>query len=162
LVQAFSQLQMPDLSLVIVGGTGWLYDKLFLQVHEQGIQDRVLFAGYVDDADLPLVYNLAEAFAFPSLYEGFGIPPLEAMSCGVPVVAANNSSLPEAVGDAGLLVDAEDVDALAGALSRILDDSALRQALIEQGLEHARQFTWERAARKLLATYEHVGGSQDA
>ena len=115
-----------------------------------------MFTGYVDDVDLPVVYNLAEVFVFPSLYEGFGIPPLEAMSCGIPVVAANNSSLPEAVGHAGLLVNAEDVEALAHALSRILDDSTLRQALIGQGLLHAKQFTWERAAHTLLDTYEHV------
>ena len=156
LVQAFSRLQVPGLSLVIVGGKGWLYEKLFQRVNELSLQDRVMFTGYVDDIDLPVVYNLAEVFVFPSLYEGFGIPPLEAMSCGIPVVAANNSSLPEAVGHAGLLVNAEDVEALAHALSRILDDSTLRQALIGQGLLHAKQFTWERAAHTLLDTYEHV------
>ena len=156
LVQAFSQVRAPDLSLVIAGGKGWLYEKLFQQVKELNMQDRVQFTGYIDDIDLPLVYNLAEVFVFPSLYEGFGIPPLEAMSCGVPVVAADNSSLPEAVGDAGLLVDAEDVEALAAALTQVLDDTALRQTLIERGLAHAKKFTWERAARTLLATYEHV------
>jgi glycosyltransferase involved in cell wall biosynthesis len=157
LVQAFSHLRAPDLSLVIVGGKGWLYEKLFDQVRQLDLQDRVMFTGYIDDVDLPLVYNLAEVFAFPSLYEGFGIPPLEAMSCGVPVVAADNSSLPEAVGDAGLLVNAEDTEALADALSQLLDDWTLRQTLIGQGVEHAKQFTWERTARTLLDTYEHVG-----
>ena len=112
----------------------------------------------MDDNDLPLVYNLAEVFVFPSLYEGFGIPPLEAMACGIPVVAANNSSLPEAVGDAGLLVDAYDVQALTNALSQAVNDLALAQTLIDRGLERAKQFTWERAAQTLRATYERVGG----
>lgn len=157
LVQAFSRLQIPDVSLVIVGGKGWLYDTLFQQVKELNVQDRVVFAGYVDDTDLPMVYNLAEVFVFPSLYEGFGIPPLEAMSCGIPVIAADNSSLPEAVGDAGLLVDAQDVEALADALARVIDSPALGQTLIDRGLEWAKRFTWQRAAQTLLSTYEHVG-----
>ena len=156
LVQAFSRLQIPDLWLVIVGGKGWLYTKLFQQVKELNVQDRVVFAGYVDDIDLPLVYNLAEVFVFPSLYEGFGIPPLEAMSCGIPVIAADNSSLPEAVGDAGLLVDAQDVQALADALAQVIDNPALGQALIDRGLEWAKRFTWQRAAQTLLSVYERV------
>ena len=156
LVQAFSQVRVPDLSLVIVGGKGWLYEKLFQQVQELNLQNRVRFTGYIDDADLPLVYNLAEVFVFPSLYEGFGIPPLEAMSCGVPVIAADNSSLPEAAGNAGLLVDAKDVEALADALVRVLDNAALRQTLVKRGLAHAKKFTWEKAARTLLAAYERV------
>jgi glycosyltransferase involved in cell wall biosynthesis len=156
LVQAFARMQAADLALVIVGGKGWLYEKLFQQIDELEVKDRVRFTGYVDDGDLPMVYNMAETFVFPSLYEGFGIPPLEAMACGVPVVAADNSSLPEAVGDAGLLVDAEDIDALADALSRTLDDQALRQSLIRRGLLRAKQFTWEKAAHTLLATYKHV------
>jgi glycosyltransferase involved in cell wall biosynthesis len=158
LVQAFSLLQDKDISLVIVGGKGWLYERLFQQVQELGLRDRVCFAGYVEDVDLPAVYNLACAFAFPSLYEGFGIPPLEAMACGVPVIAADNSSLPEVVGDAGLLIDAQDTEALAHALSQLLGDSALCQRLVGRGLARAKQFTWERAADALLSTYEHVGG----
>jgi glycosyltransferase involved in cell wall biosynthesis len=157
LVQAFSRLRAPDLSLVIVGGKGWLYDELFQQVKELNVQDRILFTGYIDDSDLPLVYNLAEVFVFPSLYEGFGIPPLEAMSCGIPVVAADNSSLPETVGDAGILVNARDVESLAEALARVIDSPSLSQTLIELGLERAKRFTWQKAAQTLLSTYEHVG-----
>jgi glycosyltransferase involved in cell wall biosynthesis len=157
LVQAFSLLQAQDTSLVIVGGKGWPYERLFQQVQDLGLRDRVCFAGYVEDVDLPAVYNLACAFVFPSLYEGFGIPPLEAMACGVPVIAADNSSLPEVVGDAGLLIDAQDTEALAHALSQLLGDSALCQKLVDRGLARAKQFTWERAAHTLLSTYEHVG-----
>jgi glycosyltransferase involved in cell wall biosynthesis len=157
LVQAFSMLEAQDASLVIVGGKGWLYERLFQQVQDLELRDRVCFAGYVKDVDLPVVYNLAYAFVFPSLYEGFGIPPLEAMACGVPVIAADNSSLPEVVGDAGLLIDAQDTEALAHALSQLLDDSALCQRLVDRGLARAKQFTWERAAHTLLSTYEHVG-----
>jgi glycosyltransferase involved in cell wall biosynthesis len=156
LLEAFVQIESQELSLVIVGGKGWLYERLFGRVQELKITDRVIFTGYIDDIDLPLVYNLAELFVFPSLYEGFGIPPLEAMACGTPVVAADNSSLPEVVGDAGLLVDAENVEALADAISRVLNDAVLRQTLIERGLSRVEQFTWERAARTLLSTYEHV------
>jgi glycosyltransferase involved in cell wall biosynthesis len=156
LVQAFAWLPKQDIALVIVGGKGWLYDKLFQQVQDLEIQDRVIFAGYVEDIDLPLVYNLAEVFVFPSLYEGFGIPTLEAMSCGIPVIAADNSSLPEAVGDAGILIDAQDVEALAQALAQVLDDQDLNYTLRERGLARAKLFTWEKAAQALLATYQHV------
>lgn len=153
LIEALARLDAADLSLVIVGGKGWLYRGIYDRVQELGLEDRVVFAGFVNDADLPAIYNLAEVFALPSLYEGFGIPPLEAMACGTPVVTANNSSLPEVVGDAGLLIDARDTDALAGALDRLLQDGVMRRSLVERGRARARAFTWERAARTLLATY---------
>jgi len=111
----------------------------------------------VEDADLPAIYNLADVFAMPSLYEGFGIPPLEAMSCGTPVVVANNSSLPEVAADAGLLIDAQDTEAWADALSRVLHDSTLRQGMAERGICQAGKFTWREAARTLRSTYERVG-----
>ena len=156
LVEAFSRLTDPGIGLVIVGQRGWLYDELFALVRERRLE-RVLFPGFVQDTDLPAVYNLAEAFVFPSLYEGFGIPLLEAMACGTPVVAADNSSLPEVVGDAGLLVGATDVQALTRALERLLNDATLRQTLIARGLTRAMRFTWLRAAQDLLATYRRVG-----
>jgi glycosyltransferase involved in cell wall biosynthesis len=159
LVEAFNRLAVKDVHLVIAGGRGWLYQDLLDRIEQLGIQDRVCLTGYVDDADLPALYNLAEVVAQPSLYEGFGIPIVEAMACGVPVVAANNSSLPEAAGDAGVLVDALDVEALADALSRALTDSQQRETMIERGLAQARRFTWQRAAQTLHATYQQIGGS---
>ena len=158
LIEAFTRLDTSDLSLVIVGGKGWLYEDVFHKIRELGMRDRVHLTGFVDDRDLPVLYNLAEVFAWPSLYEGFGLPPLEAMACGIPVVTANNSSLPEVVADAGLLVDAADTQALAHALARVLNDPALRRTLVARGLARAREFTWHKAAQTLLATYKHVGG----
>jgi glycosyltransferase involved in cell wall biosynthesis len=149
-------LLTPHSSLVIAGGTGWLYDDVLAEVHGLGLAERVKFIGFVDDADLPALYRAAAVFAFPSLYEGFGLPPLEAMACGVPVVASSVSSLPEVVGDAGLMVDPLDVDALAAALDRALNDTAWRDQAIARGLARARQFTWHRAAVQLLAVYEQI------
>jgi glycosyltransferase involved in cell wall biosynthesis len=156
LMEAFSALPERDVTLVIVGGKGWLYEDVFKAASGPDIQDRVLFPGFVDDADLPAFYNLAEFFVFPSLYEGFGLPPLEAMACGTPVITANNSSLPEVVGDAGLLVDAQDTDAIRDAMRQLLADSTLGKTLTERGLRRAREFTWTRAAESLLNTYEDV------
>lgn len=158
LVEAFAHIAArdPNVSLVIAGGKGWLYDDVHQTIARLGLQARVHFTGFVEDADLPYVYRLAAVFAFPSLYEGFGLPPLEAMACGVPVVTSNTSSLPEVVGDAGLMVDPKDVRALAAALEQALFDESWRRQSIERGLARARQFSWERAAQQLLATYEQI------
>jgi len=158
LVDAFAQLNVRDVHLVIVGGKGWLYQELLDRIEELDLQERVHLTGYVEDADLPAIYNLAQVVAQPSLYEGFGIPIVEAMACGIPVVAADNSSLPEAAGEACLLIDALDSEALAEALSRALTDSGLRQTMVKRGLAQARKFTWQRAAETLRATYQQVGG----
>lgn len=144
----------PELCLVLVGGKGWLYEDIFASVARLGLAGRVIFPGYIAEADLPAVYNLAEALAYPSLYEGFGIPPLEAMACGVPVVSSNSSSLPEVVGDAALLVEPTDTAALADALLRALSDNELRQTLRRRGLERAAAFSWPAAAQKLLDAYK--------
>jgi glycosyltransferase involved in cell wall biosynthesis len=153
LVEAFARIEMDELSLVIVGGMGWLYQSLLDRIEDLDLGTRVHLTGYIDDVDLPAIYALAQAFALPSLYEGFGIPALEAMACGIPVVSADNSSLPEVVGDAGLLVDAKDTEALAGALVRALTDTELRHAMIQRGLVQASKFTWEIAAQTLYNTY---------
>lgn len=145
-----------ELHLVIVGGKGWLYDDFLRQMHEAGLEGRVHLTGFVQDVDLPAIYNLALAFAFPTWYEGFGLPVLEAMACGTPVVAADNSSLPEVVGRAGLLVDAADPQAMASALARLLSDGDLRGNLVAAGLEQAKQFRWDTAARMLLGVYERL------
>ncbi len=155
LIAAFARLPDTGLSLVIAGGRGWMYEEVEEAARAMG--NRVKLIGFVDDADLPALYTLAEVFALPSLYEGFGLPPLEAMACGTPVIVGDNSSLPEVVGEAGLRVEATDVESIATAIERLLGDHSLRQQCRERGLARARQFTWERAARELLATYRRVG-----
>ena len=137
-----------------------MYEDMKEMVQRNGLGRRVHFPGFVMDEDLPALYSLADAFAFPSWYEGFGLPVLEAQACGTPVVAANNSSLPEVVGEAGLLVDAGDVSNLAFALSSLLTDHGLRAALDSAGRAHAAQFTWERAAKQLLGIYERFAGQR--
>jgi alpha-1,3-rhamnosyl/mannosyltransferase len=118
--------------------------------------DRVRLLGFVDEADLPALYRNAALFAFPSLYEGFGLPVLEAMACGVPVVCSNGSSLPEVAGDAALLVDPLDADGLAEAMARVLEDADLRREMVARGEEQAARFTWERAARQLVGVFEDL------
>jgi glycosyltransferase involved in cell wall biosynthesis len=145
-----------DLHLVIAGGKGWLYEDIFAAAKASSIHDRIHFAGFVPDEDLPALYSLASIFAFPSHYEGFGIPILEAMACGTPVVCADNSSLPEIAGDAALLIEATDTDALADAMRQLLIETSLREKLIRRGYEQARKFTWEKAAQRLLRVYRQV------
>ena len=159
LVESLARLRADDndLHLVIAGGTGWLSDPFYEQLRNSGLGDVVHLTGYVADEDLPALYSAATVFAFPSLYEGFGFPVLEAMACGVPVVTSNLSSLPEVAGDAALLVDPYDVAALSDALGRIVHDSALRQRLVQAGYRQAEHFSWQRAARDLLAVYKSLG-----
>jgi glycosyltransferase involved in cell wall biosynthesis len=159
LIAAFEQVaisSVTDLHLVIAGGKGWLYDDIFAAAETSPVRERIHFAGYVADQDLPALYSLAALFAFPSHYEGFGIPVLEAMACGTPVVCADNSSLPEIAGDAALLVEATDTEALADAMHRLSRDALLREELISRGYEQARKFTWEKAARRLLHVYQSM------
>lgn len=156
LVEAFHRLARSDIRLVIVGGKGWLDDPLYARIDALGLRDRVVMAGFVDDADLPALYSGARVFAFPSLYEGFGLPPLEAMACGVPVVSSNTSSLPEVVGDAALCVDPYNVDELAEALDLAIHDETLRRSLIDKGYRRVRQFTWAAAARQLRELYTRL------
>ena len=138
--------------LVIAGGRGWLYEETLAEAGKY--PDRVRILGFVDDGDLPALYRNAALFVFPSLYEGFGLPVLEAMACGVPVVCSNASSLPEVAGDAALLVDPLDTDGLTMAMARVLEDPDLRRGMIARGLEQAARFTWERAALQLLTALE--------
>ena len=147
--------------LVLVGGKGWMVEDLFAKVKSLGLEKRVRFAGYARDEDLPLWYNAATAFVYPSLYEGFGIPPLEAMACGTPVIASNAASLPEAVGDAGLAVGAEDVPGLAQAMQRVWDDASLRGELSRRGIDQARRFSWEATAQATLESYRRALGIDD-
>jgi glycosyltransferase involved in cell wall biosynthesis len=159
LIAAFEQMavsSVTDLHLVIAGGKGWLYDDIFAAAETSPLRERIHFAGYVADEDLPALYSLATLFAFPSRYEGFGIPVLEAMACGTPVVCADNSSLPEVAGDAALLVEATDTEALADAMHRLSIDASLREGLISRGYEQARKFTWEKSAGRLLHVYRRM------
>ncbi len=153
LIRAFASLR-AEARLLIAGGKGWLYEEIFAEAEKH---ETVRLLGFVEDEDLPALYRNAALFAFPSLYEGFGLPVLEAMACGTPVVCSDVSSLPEVAGDAALLVDPLDTDALAGAMARVLGDADLCQAMIARGLQQAARFTWERAARQLLEMLETLG-----
>ena len=142
--------------LVLAGGKGWLFEEVFALVEELRLQEHVKFTGYVDDADLPALYSAAQAFVYPSLYEGFGLPPLEAMACGAPVITSNVTSLPEVVGKAGLTHAPEDARALTAAMAKLLGDFNTRTHFQRAGLERAQLFSWERAARATQAVYDEV------
>jgi len=158
LIQVFSNLQSPisNLQLVIAGKKGWLYQEIFRRVKELGLETKVVFTDYVPEGDLPALLSGARLFVFPSLYEGFGLPVLEAMACGTPVVCSNVSSLPEVAGDAAMLVDPLEVGGLAAAMERVLGGEELRAELIERGFQQARKFSWERCARETLNVLESV------
>jgi glycosyltransferase involved in cell wall biosynthesis len=146
--------------LVLVGKRAWLYDETLQAIQESGLWQSIILAGYVPQRDLPALYSGALCFVYPSFFEGFGLPPLEAMKCGTPVVVANRTSLPEVVGDAGLQVDPFDVGALASALERLIDNSDFRSELSVKGLLQARKFDWRETARLTLEVYrDAVNGS---
>jgi glycosyltransferase involved in cell wall biosynthesis len=156
LIQAFqvarNQAHLPH-RLVIGGGKGWLYDEIFAAVQVLGLQDHVHFAGFVDDVHLPALYSAAEFFAYPSLYEGFGLPIVEALACGTPVLTADNSCLPEAGGPGAYYVNATDTESIAAGLVAMAEDRSLRHRLRTAGLAHAESFTWQRSAQQLLVAY---------
>ncbi len=142
--------------LVLVGKRAWLYDETLRALEETGIGDSVVLTGYVPESDLPALYSGALCFIYPSFFEGFGLPPLEAMKCGAPVIVGNATSLPEVVGDAALKVDPFDVSAIAWAMDQLIKDAELRQELRDKGLARARLFDWKETARQTLAVYEQV------
>ncbi|MBK5273826.1 MAG: glycosyltransferase family 4 protein [Desulfuromonadales bacterium] len=144
--------------LVLAGKKGWLYKEILESVRTLGLERDVIFTGFVADEDMPYLYNGAELFVYPSFYEGFGLPPLEAMACGCPVVTSNTSSLPEVVGNAGLMVDPNRPEELAEAMGRILEDSELRAKLREKGLRRSAEFSWKRCAEETLAVYRELSG----
>jgi glycosyltransferase involved in cell wall biosynthesis len=156
LIQAFDLLRrthgVPH-RLVIGGGPGWLYEPIYEAIETLGLQDAVRMLGYVDETDLAALYTGADVFAFPSLYEGFGFPVLEAMACGTPVVTSNTSSLPEAAGEAALLVAPSDTEALCEALRVAITDTEAHARLTRLGFEQCRRFSWDDSARQLLAGY---------
>ncbi len=142
--------------LLIAGRKGWLYQSTFDHVRQTGMETQVDFLDYVPDADLPSLLSACDAFVFASLYEGFGLPPLEAMACGAPVVCSNTSSLPEVVGDAAILVNPRNVGEIVNAIERVLTDRALHDELRGKGITQAAKFSWERAAHETLAVYQRV------
>ncbi len=161
LVRAFRAVaQAGPHVLVIAGGRGWLTEGLDAEITRQGVADRVILPGFVDDADLPALYSAADLFVFPSLYEGFGLPLLEAMACGVPVISSDASSLPEVAATGGepaaLLLPPGDEAAWSAAMLRLLTDETARQRLITAGVAQAARFTWQAAARQLAALYERL------
>lgn len=160
LLQAFASLspQEPEVKLVIVGRQGWMYDKALQLVHSLCLEDRVHFTGYVDQSDLPGVYNLAEVAVYPSIYEGFGLPVLEAMACGTPVITTDVSSMPEIAAEAGVLVPPGDILALAQAIEGLLFNPGERQRRSDLGLQRAAHFTWQRTANETLKVYANVLG----
>jgi glycosyltransferase involved in cell wall biosynthesis len=165
LIDAFARLvqakkDMPGLQLVLAGRRGWLSDGILARAREVGLDDQVVFTGYVREEDLGALYSAAGLFVMPSLYEGFCMPVLEAMAVGTPVVSSNASSLPEVVGDAALLFDPRDIDAMASAMGRGLLDDGLRQELVARGCERAKSYTWERCARTVLAVLEAVAAGE--
>jgi glycosyltransferase involved in cell wall biosynthesis len=157
--RARSQAKLPK--LVLVGNRAWLYGETLRVIKEQGIEALTVLTGYVPETDLPALYSGALCFVYPSYFEGFGLPPLEAMQCGAPVIVGNKTSLPEVVGDAGLLVDPFDVEALAQALASLIDDESLRANLSAEGIKQARRFSWRETARLTLETYRRAVGRDD-
>jgi len=159
LIQAYGRLKrggaIPH-TLVIGGAKGWAYKRIYASIGELGLSDQVFFAGFLPRKELPLWYNAADLFVYPSLYEGFGLPPLEAMACGTPVITSNTTSLPEVVGGAAITVDPLDVEGLADAMYSVLSSGSLREWLSQAGRERARQFTWERTARATALVYRQA------
>lgn len=165
LVEAYGALRKGgriEHKLVIVGRARWRESELHSVVRGRGLVGEVIFTGYIPQEDLPLLYNAADLFLFPSLYEGFGLPPLEAMACGTPVIASNSSSLPEVVGDGGLLVDPHDTSAIAQAIDDLLTKPALRLELSARGLKRAALFSWHKMAQETLEIYREVCRSRES
>ncbi len=156
LIEAYARVRAPGVSLVLLGPRGWEYDEIFRRVEALNLSGRVIFPGFVPREELPLWYNGAMIMVYPSLYEGFGLPPLEAMACGTPVLVSSSSSLPEVVGTAGLQVAPDDTDALAAEMQHLLDDPALRSELSQRGMERARLFSWARMAQETADLYRRL------
>lgn len=142
--------------LVIVGKRGWYYSGLFKLIKKLNLEKNIIFTGYVEAEDLPILYNLASLFVFPSLYEGFGLPPLEALACGCPVICSNTSSLPEVVGEAGILLAPNDQEAWAFHINKILNNEKLKKGLVEKGFKRSSKFSWKECALKTISVYEKV------
>lgn len=159
LIEAYARVldQIDAIPLVLAGRKGWMYQEIFAAIERHGLQAQIRLLDYVDDKALPSLYNLAWGFVYPSIYEGFGIPALEALACGTPVLTADNSSLPEVVGASAVLAQATDLRSLMGGLVQIVNDVNLRERLRAEGPLRARMFTWEQAADQVLEQYARFG-----
>jgi glycosyltransferase involved in cell wall biosynthesis len=163
LIEAYSILRRRGIEhakLLVIGDEISKYPNLRRLVHQFQLHQHVRFLGFVPDATLAALYQLASVFVFPSLYEGFGLPPLEAMAAGTPVITSNISSLPEVVGDAAVLIDPMDAGAIADAMARVLSDASLRASLVERGRQRVTVFSWERSARRVCEVYAELAASR--
>lgn len=151
----YAQTELPK--LVLAGKCAWLYDETLRALEQTGVTKSVILTGYVPETDLPALYSGALCFVYPSYFEGFGLPPLEAMKCGAPVIVGNKTSLPEVVGDAALTVDPFDTSSIAAAIESLINDSVLRRELSVKGRKRAELFDWRETARQTLRIYEQVG-----
>ncbi|MDO8487539.1 MAG: glycosyltransferase family 1 protein [Candidatus Curtissbacteria bacterium] len=160
LIKAFAsvncQPSTDNLSLVVVGKKGWMYDEILKKSEVLGIEKKVIFTDFVPDEDLPALISGAKIYVNPSLWEGFGIPVIEAQACGVPVVVSNTSSLPEIVGESGLLVDPASVDSIARGIGKVISDKKLRDKLVEKGFQNIKRFSWENCAAETLKVLERA------
>ena len=147
-----------EFKLVLAGGAGWALNDLQQRIASCGVTEKVVVTGYVSKSDLSILYRRALAFVYPSLYEGFGLPPLEAMAHGTPVIVSNTSSLPEVVGDAGIMVDPWSTESIAAALNLVSQSDRLRQEMRLKGLSRAAQFSWDRCAAQTMAVYRNLMG----
>ena len=161
LIEAFIRLKQEgnvETRLVITGRKGWLYKEIMEKIQQSPFSQDIVFTGFIDDEDLPFLYSGAEMFLYPSLYEGFGLPVLEAMACGTPVITSNLSSLPEVTGEAGILIDPLKVEEIFQAMEKLSADKELREELQKKGLERAKLFSWKRAAKETLELYKEMLG----
>lgn len=165
LIKAFHQAQQHKngpAMLAIAGGKGWLYEETQQLVADLKLEQKVRFLGRVTDHELVTLYSMADAFAFPSFFEGFGIPPVEAMACGAPVITSNVSSLPEVAGDAAILIDPHNIDEMAAAIARVIGNKQLQEELRQKGYEQVKQYTWATSAQKMLSVYQRLyNGEKD-
>jgi glycosyltransferase involved in cell wall biosynthesis len=158
LIEAFAKIEeKKDLQLIIIGKKGWLYEEILETPSRLGIEEKVKFLHSISNEELNVFYKHALCYVLPSLYEGFGLPVLEAMNHGCPVITSNISSLPEAGGDAALYVDPESVDDIAKKMTRLINDENLRKELIEKGKKQVAKFSWEKTAKETLAVLEELG-----
>lgn len=158
LIEAFREVAKhnKEIKLALVGKKGWLYEPIFEKIAYWNLQDRIIWTGYVPDEDMPVIYSGAKIFVYPSIYEGFGLPPLEAMSCGVPVITSNVSSLPEVVGDAAVLINPMEVGQIKDAILTLLHDEELTEKLIAKGINQSKKFDWHVSAQKVVDIYNEL------